>query len=104
MQTPAGLLEDVADVPERHEDVALGGRPEEQHHQRQDEERPRLQRQQDTLDRARRSVVGRIRTPPDLRLWCDVGDVGSKASHRLVVEHVAPSGVLHRRDYASPQS
>ena len=37
MQTPAGLLEDVADVPERHEDVALGGRPEEQHHQRQDE-------------------------------------------------------------------
>jgi len=33
----AGLLEDVADVPVRHEDVALSGRPEEQHHQRQDE-------------------------------------------------------------------
>src|SRR4029078_3782746 len=57
----AGLLENVADVPERHEDVALGGAPEKQHHQRQDEDRPRLQRQQDTLDHARRSVVGRIR-------------------------------------------
>jgi cell division initiation protein len=93
----AGLLEDVSDVPERHEDVALGRHPEEQHHQSQDEERPRLQRQQDTLDRSCRPVVDRLRCL--LGLGRRVVDGCASVSQRLVIEHVAlPSSlVLHRR-------
>ena len=42
--------------------------------------------------------------PVPLRLWCDVGDVGSSTSHRLVVEHAAPSLSCIVADYASTLS